>query len=211
MSHFIEKLLSICSGELSSANLDKDCTLLHNFPLVHEVKDLLTRKNGFYGFESALHVFPWESTDSETGVLDWNRESLWISSYDGMADGALFFAEDIFGGQFCLRIDGVYTFDPETGDFDKIANNINEWCQAILSDYQVLTGYPLAHTWQVTNGEIPQGYRLAPKIPFIAGGPFETENLYLGKSSELLKSRANIALQIRDIPDGGSVEIVLTD
>ena len=42
-----------------------------------------------------------------------------------MANGALFFAEDVFGGQFCLRSDGVYTFDPETGDFDKLASSIN--------------------------------------------------------------------------------------
>lgn len=211
MSQFIEKLLSLCSEDLSSAKPTKNHTSLYDFPLVHELEELLARRNGFYGFGSALHVLPWETTESETGVLDWNAPSLWISSYKGMADGALFFAEDIFGGQFCLRNDGVYTFDPETGDFDKLASNINEWCQVILADYQVLTGYSLAHAWQTTHGEIPPGYRLAPRIPFVAGGLFATENLYPGRSFELLKARANIALQIRDIPDGGCIEIILTD
>lgn len=209
MSRFIEKLLSICSDELSYIKSDENCKALQDLPLAHELKDLLARKNGFYGFEYALHVFPWETTDSEIGMLDWNKESLWISSYDDMAKGAFFFAEDILGCQFCLKNDGVYTFDPETGGFDKLANNINEWCQMILSDYRVLTGYSLAHDWQVTNGEISQGYRLAPKIPFVAGGLFELDNLYLGKSFELLKARANIAIQIRDVPEGGSINLTL--
>ena len=80
-----------------------------------------------------------------------------------------------------------------------------------MSDYQVLTGCSLAHAWQTIHGKIPQGYRLAPRIPFVAGGLFETENLYPGRSCELLKARANMALQIRDIPDGSSIAIILTD
>ena len=70
MSHFIEKLLSTCSDDLSSTKSGKNCTFSHHLPLIPELKDLLTRKNGFYGFESALHVFPWETTDNEIGLLD---------------------------------------------------------------------------------------------------------------------------------------------
>lgn len=211
MSLFIEKLLSVCSYDLSHAQSVKDSVLLRDFPLAQELRDLLTKRNGFYGFESALHVYPWETTDSETGLLDWNDASLWIAAYDGMANNALFFAEDIFGGQFCLRNDGVFAFDPETANFDRLANDIDEWCQVVLSDYSVLTGYSLAHDWQVINGKIPQGYRLAPKVPFIAGGLYAPENLYLDRSFALLKARADIAIQIRDIPDGGSIQLKLVD
>ncbi|MCE0829061.1 SMI1/KNR4 family protein [Buttiauxella sp. A2-C2_NF] len=211
MGLFVEKLLSICSDDLSLNRAPKSCIALCNSPLAGELENLLAKKNGFYGFESALHVFPYETTDKEIGLMDWNEKTLWISSYENMALDAFFFAEDIFGGQFCLKNDGVYSFDPETGEFNKLAGSINEWCGNILSEYQLLTGCSLANAWQKINGELPAGYRLVPKIPFIAGGQYDLDNLYLSKSYESLKSRANIALQIRDIPDGGSIQIVIKD
>lgn len=34
----------------------------------------------------------------------------------------MFFAEDVFGGQFCIKDNQVYRFDPETGGLDVIAD-----------------------------------------------------------------------------------------
>ena len=211
MSTFMKKLLSISGDELSSNQSVKDCSVLFNSPIAAQLDELLREKNGFYGFESALHVFPYETTDKEIGLLDWNEKELWISAYEDMALDALYFAEDIFGGQFCLKDDGVYYFDPETANVAKLANTINEWSKLILSDYRVITGYPLAHSWQLINGPIPTGCRLVPKIPFIAGGLYELSNLYMCTSHESLKIRANIALQVRDIPDGSNIQIIISD
>lgn len=211
MNASVEKLLSICSNSLSSGEEVENCSRFFNSSLSSELDALLHVRNGFYGFESALHVFPYKTAGEEIGLLDWNKHSLWISSYEGMAIGALYFAEDVFGGQFCLREDGIYSFDPETADFTKLANSINEWCELILSDYQVITGYSLAHSWQEMNGPIPSGCRLAPKVPFVAGGSYELDNLYVCRSIELMKAGANIALQIRDIPDGSNVKLIISN
>lgn len=35
-----------------------------------------------------------------------------------------FFAEDVFGGQFCIKDSKVYTFDPETGSLGYLADDI---------------------------------------------------------------------------------------
>lgn len=209
MSVFVKKLLSICGDELSSNQTVKACTELFNSSLAIELDELLTAKNGFYAFESALHIFPYETTDKEIGLCDWNKKMLWISYYEDMAMDALYFAEDIFGGQFCLRKDGVYYFDPETAEFNKQAATINDWCKLILSDYRIITGYPLAHSWQKINGFIPSGFRLVPKIPFIVGGAYDLDNLYLCCSYESLRTRADLALQIRDMPDGSNIQIVV--
>src|SRR5689334_16786137 len=75
---------------------------------------LLARRNGFYAFESALHVLPSAAIGSEVGMENWNAGDGWRSCYGGMADAGLFFAEDVFGGQFCITKDGICTFDPET-------------------------------------------------------------------------------------------------
>ncbi|MRT12486.1 SMI1/KNR4 family protein [Enterobacteriaceae bacterium RIT711] len=170
---------------------------------------MLNAKNGFYAFESALHVFPFETVGEDIGLLEWNSRDLWINAYQDLALDGVYFAEDIFGGQFCIKGDGVYLFDPETADCVKMAENINGWCEKILNDYDFLTGYSLAHLWQKNNGPIPVGFRLIPKIPFVLGGKFEIENLYMEKSYVALKKRANIALQIKNLPDGQSVNIKL--
>lgn len=211
MSFYIKKLLSICGKELSSKQAIHNFSELSSSSGWEQLKEMLAAKNGFYGFESALHIFPYESINEEVGLLDWNEKSLWISSYKDMALGALYFAEDVFGGQFCIRNDGVYSFDPETAEFNKIAETINDWCKLILKNYNVLTGYSLAHSWQKLNGAIPSGYRLVPKIPFVAGGAYEIDNLYLKCTYKSLIERANIALQIRDIPDGSSIQIIIQD
>lgn len=211
MPVFLEQILSVCSNDLS---LSKEITLptdFHHYPLIEDLTTLLNERNGFYGFESALHVFPLETDGEEIGVIDWNDNKLWIDCYDDLARNAIFFAEDVFGGQFCIKEDGIYSFDPETGSFDYLAPDINEWCKKLLEDYEVLTGYPLANAWQKKHGLIPAGYRLVPKIPFVVGGQYELDNLYLEQSTVAMKARASIALQIRDVHDGSSIQLNIID
>lgn len=209
MSKFLEKRLSVCGGDISSGKVQKLPAAFHDYPLIEDLINLLNKRNGFYCFESALHVFPVETDGEEIGLIDWNDKGLWIECYDDLARNALFFAEDVSGGQFCIKEDGIYTFDPETGAFDYLAPDINEWCKLILEDYEVLTGYPLANAWQKKYGSIPPGYRLVPKIPFVVGGEYEPDNIYLEKSTIAMKARATIALQIRDVPDGSNIQLTL--
>jgi hypothetical protein len=116
MTGSLDKLFSIAGSALCVAgpNISSEFLKLAG-PLGGALVSLLTAKNGFYAFESALHVFSSESSSSEIGLTDWNASELWKEEYQGLADGSIFFAEDIFGGQFCARMDGVYGFDPETG------------------------------------------------------------------------------------------------
>lgn len=179
--------------------------------IVEELIELLKHKNGFYAFESALHVFPAYSVGKELGLMEWNSSDLWICEYQGMADKSLFFAEDIFGGQFCIKSDGIYLFEPETGAFDFLAPDLEGWAQAVLSDYDLLTGYPLAHAWQQSRGILATGSRLVPKTPFVTGGEFVVENLMAIESVKAMRLRANLAIQIRDLPDGAAIVWKVTD
>lgn len=207
MQTTVEKLLSICSNDISSSVSNMDFSMFSQFGLIDELKNILVHKNGFYGFESALHVLPFETTGNNIGLLDWNKKDLWIEAYQDLVLDGVFFAEDIFGGQFCLSYDGIYTFDPETGNSEKLSSNISGWCEIILNDYDFLTGHTLAHSWQKKHGKIPNGYRLIPKIPFTFGGDFDPDNLYLEKSYVAMRNRANIAIQIRNLQDGDSITL----
>jgi hypothetical protein len=176
-----------------------------------ELVSLLTLKNGFYAFESALHVLPSMPAEGEYGLEEWNTSATWRADYRGLADGCFFFAEDVFGVQFCLLEGIVMTFDPETGDRSVIASSVLEWASKILDERDMLTGYPVAYEWQRQNGAIPRGSRLIPKTPFVLGGEFEIENLFLLESARAMRSRANLALQIKDLPDGTTVVFKIVD
>ncbi|MDI3359360.1 hypothetical protein QQF21_12250 [Lelliottia sp. V89_10] len=133
MGFYVKKLVSICGDELSTKHANHNCSVLTSSSVCEQLKELLAVKNGFYGFESALHVFPYESTDEEIGLLD---------------------------------------------------------------------------SWQKLHGAIPPGHRLVPKIPFVTGGEYDIENLYLECTYKSLIARANLALQIRDIPNGNSIKMI---
>ena len=207
MSGNLKRLLSGASSSLSE-NAPALTDQLHSLAgsLADDLLSMLRKRNGFYALESALHVFPSHSSEQEIGLDKWNDNALWRNDYKGMADDCLFFAEDIFGGQFCIKGNKVYAFDPETGALDYLADDIEGWAKAIVSDYEVLTGYRLAHQWQEQHGQLPAKKRLLPKIPFVAGGEFTLDNLYLADAVAGMKFRADITNQIKDLPDGAQIK-----
>ncbi len=178
-------------------------------PLVEQLEALLNVRNGFYAFESALHVFssaPNQSEDKEMTLSEWNAFNLWRFEYGALAHRSLFFAEDAFGNQFCLHAGHVRSFDAETGEMSVLSNDLEGWATRLLAEYDVLTGYPVIHKWQEKNGPLPVGARLMPKIPFVQGGAYSLNNLYSLKAVSAMKSRGNLARQLKDLPDGTQVE-----
>ncbi|WNM35439.1 hypothetical protein RKE30_36300 [Streptomyces sp. Li-HN-5-11] len=176
-----------------------------------DLNALLGRVNGFYAFESALHVFPVNSTGPSAGLQEWNASGLWRDTYGDMANEYLFFAEDIFGGQFAIKDEVIYSFDPETGESSPIAESLEGWADAILGDYEFLTGFPVAHEWQSLNGAIEDGSRLIPKRPFVLGGEFSAGNMYVLDSVKTMRLRGDLAVQLRDLPDGATVKFKIVD
>jgi hypothetical protein len=206
----IEKLLSISSAPLSQGCDGINFDELGDYgPLGQQLDGLLHQRNGFYAFESALHVFPFarhQKDEKEIGLGRWNSFELWRFEYGDLADRVLFFAEDAFGNQFCLHDRRVRSFDAETGAMSDVADDIEGWAKQILTEYNVLTGYPLLHQWQQKNGALAAGSRLMPKIPFVLGGKYSLDNLYALAAVSAMKTRGNLARQIKDLPDGSRVE-----
>src|SRR5579864_1280541 len=137
----VEELLSVSSEPLRTKpdalpNIFEPCAL------GQELFEMLLQKNGFYAFESALHVFP-ITKDPGSGVEGWNASELWRNEYKELAEGLLFFAEDVLQDQFCLSMkqDGVFRFTAETGQTTILANSIKEWAERIVADYKVETGF----------------------------------------------------------------------
>src|SRR5262249_13725102 len=160
--------------------------------------------------ESALHVFPAGKRDGVMDLEQWNSSSLWRSEYGDLADGCFFFAEDIFGGQFCIKEGQIYSFDPETGQRTPVASEVAAWLSHVVEDYKMHTGFSLAHEWQQRHGALEPGKRLLPKTPFVLGGGFNVDNLYAGDAVDGMRFRGHLARKIERLPDGAKVELRIT-
>jgi hypothetical protein len=183
MTH-IEKLLSISSEPLARTP-PVSPELLKSSPLGPELLRMLERKNGFYAFESALHVFPLSSDPLYGASLaEWNSDTLWRNDYGHLTIGLFFFAEDALQDQFCLSTSGVLQFKAETGGTKPMADSLENWAEIILRDYDRETGWTFANKWQAENGPLPPGKRLMPTTPFFLGGGCVMENLWAGDAVE---------------------------
>jgi len=203
----VENLLSIGSEALApkpGAMPD----LLRPYALGTEVFDMLRKKNGFYAFESALHVFPLTG-DPGTGLEAWNGDSLWRNEYEDLAEGLLFFAEDILQDQFCLssRQPGVLRFHAETGETTLMADCLEGWAGVILTNYRKETGWPFVNEWQAKNGPLPLGKRLMPKTPFFLGGEYNIDNFWAGNPLDGMRLKGDLAMQTRNLPEGATVRL----
>lgn len=174
-----------------------------------KLKPLLTLSDGFFAFDSSLHVFP--SGRTKTGFMlgDWNDANGWRAEFrPDMPDDVVFFAEDIFGCQFGIDSLGkITTFDPETCSFEACADSLEDWAIRVLESHDVMVGSGLGRAWQSANGPLAPGFRLIPVTPFFLGGDFEIGNLYALEAAKGMSLRADIWRQTKDLPPGAKVSL----
>jgi len=170
-----------------------------------ELGELLARRNGFYAFDSALHVLSLEEQ------IRWNTPDGWRREWREEWDGCWCFAQDVFGSQFALAGDRVVMAEAETGERDQLADSLEGWADRLLGDTDYLTGRPLAREWQAANGELPAGKRLFPKLPFMLGGEYAAANLGAVDAQEAMAARGDIFGQVSHLPEGTEVRLRIRD
>lgn len=208
----LQRLVKLASPPISDSTpqLSAECSLLAA-GREPELLKLAWARNGFYAFESALHVFPIALRPEYGSLAWWNAEPLWRCSYGELATDSLFFAEDIFGGQFCFSNGTIFRFDPETGSRSSCGSSVNEWADILLQNAENYTGWPLAREWQEQHGPLASGHRLVPKRPFVLGGEYRVANLYALDSVRAMNFYGNIAIQMASLPDGASVRFEIVE
>ena len=176
-----------------------------------QLLDLLRQRNGFFAFESSLHVFPLGSSLDRLTLIRWNDPHLWKNAYgELLGQPVLFFAQDVNGNQFGISNQKIILFYSEFAEFEVIAGTLSEWEGILMSDWRGFTGYELAHEWQTRHRSLEEGERLIPKVPFVVGGKYEVNNLYAGQIIDAMRFRASLALQIAAVPDGTAIRLTIT-
>lgn len=210
MTPSLKKLLSI-SKPTSKTRHDKQVLtkFIQGSNVATELSEVLSISNGFYAFESALHIFGTSPDRADWSLEEWNSPELWRSAYGNLDPSGVFFGEDLFGGQFLSSHAGIFYFDPETAEAEHLASSLEEWAMILLDEYDFYTGHSLAHEWQIKFGKIENRKRVVPKIPFALGGEFELSNLRSSDAVEAMKFRGDLANQLQKLPDGQSVRLQL--
>lgn len=152
-----------------------------------------------YFFSGSLHIY-----SITTDV--YKRSEIINRLYSEMiVEELIVFGEELFGNQFVFYSAGIGLLNIETGKIDNIGNNFVDWLTNMEHETDYFTGESLLLDWKVIHGDLKLGFRLNPKLPFVAGGGYEVENLYAMESLDQLEFNASIARQIYDLPDGTEI------
>lgn len=209
----IEQLLSISKFAITTKN---DSSCLVDFistsapeSFINELVSFYSSQNGFYAFENALWIYEYDS--KKTYSLEKINNLEFIKKYQEKVGNFISIGSDAFGNQFVITNCGYFLLDLETGELDFIAENLENWANAILADYSYLTGFPLLHDWQHQNNALQSNMRLGAKTPFILGGEFNVKNLFEVDVIELIKFKSKLFTEIESLPPGSEVEFKIID
>ena len=168
---------------------------------------LLRVHNGLSVFKGGLRVFG--TTQSLLlSTEDWNRAEIWRYEYQGLDQSLSFFAEDFLGNQFAFDDSyGVVRFLAETGDRELFGQDFEEWFEKLLADPVEELGLWLLDDWHSKNERLKLSEHLCPKIPFVARGLAEGDNLYACERVASMRFKGNFANQIRNVKTGEQINI----
>ena len=145
--------------------------------------------------------------DGMRSIREWNAPELWRDAYAGLADGPDFLAENFLGEQYRL-IDGIVCrWDPETGEHESLGAEWESWQMRVETDPSAEAPVWLLEDWEAQNGRLSPREHLAPRVPFVLEGEFDVSNLYRIDAVSDLRWRAQLATQVRTVPDGASVRL----
>jgi hypothetical protein len=165
---------------------------------------LLSDVNGFILYEGALHVRGASLTPEWHSLREaWRGPNAFSLLYPDVSPSDIPFAQDQVGDQLLLRGDSVLRLFAETGQIEHLADTLSDFFTKVNTDIERFLNVAL-------------GFRMDPGQLFHAFPPFcfqQSENASLKPlpAIEVIRFHADLAKQIRDIPDGAKVEIKVTD
>jgi len=167
--------------------------------------EFINQINGGFFFNKSLIVYGFGHIPQYSSFVEMNL--LINSLYVSIAPRAQYFGCDFLGNQFAFFENNVHFFNLETGKFEFLSPNFEEWKAVISSDLDYYTGQSLVIEWETKIGKLDFSERLCPKKPFVIGGEYVVDNLFALNMKSLLQYNYEIAKQIHHLPDGA--EIVL--
>ena len=189
------------SGITWSGPTIDDSALLAELP--GELAALLQHTNGFILHQGALHFRgACQAPEWHSLRAAWKGENSFQKLYPNLTPADIPFAQDPFGDQFLWRNGEIIKLQAETGDIDSGSPNLNAFLTAVEKDIQGFLNVSLNFT-------LPPGQLFLAYPPFCTSGSGSGASLGQVDALEVISFHANLANQIRDVPDGGLIEFKL--
>lgn len=181
----------------------EDVELLRELP--PDLLRLLTETNGFILLEGALHVRGASLTPEWHSLrAAWKGANAFHTLYESVQPTDIPFAQDHVGDQFLLRDGHVVRLSAETGEIESLAGSLEDFFGRSSNDIEGFLNIGLERIMQP--GQLFMAYP-----PFVFRESGADVSLKPLPASDVILFHADLARQIRDIPDGGQVEFKITD
>jgi len=181
----------------------EDVEILRELPA--DLVRVLSDTNGFILHEGAVHVRgacltpEWHSLRAA-----WRGPKAFHTLYDDVQSSDVPFAQDQVGDQFLIRGGVVLRLFAETGEIERLSDSLQDFFSRVSSDIEGFLNVGLSHTMQP--GQLLHAY---PPFCFRESGT--GASLAALPATEVILVHADLARQIRDVPDGGQIEFKVTD
>lgn len=168
----------------------------------------LQEVNGYVALRGGLHVRgacrepAWHSLRAA-----WEGEHALHRLYPEIRAGDVPFAQDALGDQYLLRDGIVHRLAGETGELASMGMELPEWDQAVRADaFELLSLQPLAQFLD-RGGTLEPGELLNVYPPFVFAGTDRPRSFRAVPALQQIAWLADLARQLRDLPDGATVQI----
>lgn len=180
--------------------------------LPDDLAGLLQQMNGFVQFSGGLHVRgacrapAWHSLRNA-----WTGTDAIHRLYPAVRTDDIPFAEDCMGDQFLLRAGQVRQLSAETGELEPMRMGLRKFFDEVeASPVEFLSMQPLLQFIEEGGGLKP-GQLLQAWPPFFIKQSEHAVSLAAIPTLERRRFLADIAAQIRDVPDGDWIEFKFVD
>lgn len=160
---------------------------------------------GFILYHGAIHFRGCVERPTWNSLREaWLGENCFHRLYPDIVASDIPFAQDQFGDQYLLRGAAVFHLAAETGDLTQFAPDLDTFLAGINDDIAEYLNIGLDH-------ELQPGFLLHAYPPFCTAESGERASLRPVPADELILFHADFACQIRDVPEGGKINIVVTE
>jgi hypothetical protein len=168
---------------------------------------LLGQINGFLQFHGGLHVRGACREPTWHSLRDaWDGEAAFHRLYPEVRPEDVPFAEDNLGDQFLLRDGRVWRLAAETGEVESLEVGLAGFFEAVEADpVEFLRLHPLLQ-FQQEGGRLEPGQLLAAFPPFCTKESADGVSLAAISADEQRRFLADLAAQLRDVPEGGRID-----
>jgi len=177
-----------------------------------DYRGLLEQINGFIQFGGGLHIRGaclqpvWHAL-----APVWSGSQAFSTRYPSVAPSDIPFGQDALGDQFLLRDGLVYRLAAETGEIEALDRGLFAFLEAAQADpVEYLALQPLLR-FEREGGALRPGELLSVYPPFCTAESAGGVSLRAVPAMERIAFLAELAEQLRGVPEQGQVRIKLGD